>query len=683
MLEASALHLTGSLALNATAITITATDTGTGADAAIRNVDNQSLSLTATAGDITLKAANTDLRHADTGAGAGTGEGNLTLLASGNILFPQASNVDANNITLSGLVKAELASGSSATPYNLSLEAVEKITFATGKPTTIEGIDITLASPTVQTTASEADLTITASGVLTMSGNYNIGKGNAALTFGGTFEQAPDPDTLLTDDLTLTYTLAIADNNSNSLSYEDWMGADGRNLTVNVENSSLFIDGKTITLGSGSLVANVLTFLIGGGSTVRAHNITIGKDTDAMNTISLTGGLTLDASGDIRFNTPTLSPLSTGFSLTIDAEGEIIFAQETTFSLDSLTIGGTIKAESTNEGTTTQHDLTFIAGKKITFTDGKATTISGANISLTSVAAGDASNKDLTITATGNITLAGSFDIGNDAATGGTMTLTAGEGSGTGAITFTETASVKPTLAAKAIVLTQDGAFFVVAKPATFNLPNNGRPRAVYTGSGIQSLHTWFTLSGLGFNAGSDDINIMDLIANGSTLAGGNFASLTLTAQGLLDFGNEDVRLITTGAVIFPAAIREIRAKSLTLSSATIMTDDSSGNFIGDLKIDIADALTFTAFTLTNSGAVTLEGTALNLAGDLTISATAITIMMTGTETGADAAIRNGSDESLSLTATAGDITLEVASINLRHAGLGTGEGNITLLGKR
>ena len=124
------------------------TGTETGADAAIRNLSDESLSLTATAGDITLEATSINLRH----AGVGTGEGNITLLASGEILLPQATDVKANNITLNGVVKAQ--SGSPATQHNLSLTAVDKITFAADRATTISGNDLTLISPNVQTDAS-------------------------------------------------------------------------------------------------------------------------------------------------------------------------------------------------------------------------------------------------------------------------------------------------------------------------------------------------------------------------------------------------------------------------------------------------------------------------------------------------------------------------------------------------
>ena len=183
--------------LKAKDISITAIDTTDGEFAGFRS----------DAGSLTLNASNNitiSSRHIDFFTGE-VSPFDLTLIAGGATTFTQDTDIArVRNLTLSGVVKAESGSG---TPTQHNLKIVDtrgQLIF--DNATTISGADITLTSPTAQTTASDQDLTIIATGVLTLSGDFNIGSGDAALTFAGTAEQAPAPDSFLTDDLTLTYT---------------------------------------------------------------------------------------------------------------------------------------------------------------------------------------------------------------------------------------------------------------------------------------------------------------------------------------------------------------------------------------------------------------------------------------------------------------------------------------------
>ncbi len=573
-----------------------------------------------------------------------TGTGDLTLAAGTAILFPQDTNIEANNITLSGVVKAESGDPASPAQHDLTLTATEQLTFADDKATTISGADITLASPTVQTSASDQALTITATGVLMMSGDYNLGEGNAALTFGGTAEQNPAPDSLLTDDLTLTYTAA------GELSFAAWMAgeaSENRNLTLTSRNIFINID-ENINLGSGNLTINmgVEDVVVAADTTITANNISISNTVDPTTgrkegiQLINQSSLTLNASGNLSLDFQIIEGTDQS-AVTLEAGGEIVFAQstETIGGLGNLTLGGTIRAISTSGGTTTQHDLTLVVTGKITFADDKATTITAANISLTSPTAQTTpSNQNLTITASGNITLEGSFDIGNDATLGGMMTLTAGEGAGAGnigTIIFTETASVKPVLKAKEIILTQDGAVFVPSPtaPATFSIANNGKPRARYTGDGTQAdpaSNSWFSIPRLFFDAGDSNINIAALIADGSTLADGDFAGFSISG-GVLDFGNERVEISTTGNIIFPAGITEIRANSLALNATNMGAGSANGSFT-DLKISVETNLILPAVTLTGAGTLTLEADDIVIRGgaeDASFTLNANDIMIT------------------------------------------------------
>ena len=204
-------------------------------------------------------------------------------------------------------------------------------------------------------------------------------------------------------------------------------------------------------------------------------------------------------------------------------------------------------------------------------------------------------------------------------------------------------------------------------KPATFTILNEGKPSVTYRGGGIQPSHTWFTLPTRIFfdTENTDDINIADLIATDSSIADGDFARFSINAQGVLNFGSENIVLITEGNIIFPEGIREIKAESLTLSAASIITNHSSGNFTADLKIDVVGTLILSS--LTSTGALTLEGATLAIPNDLALTATAITITMVEAE---DTPIRNAGSQLLSLTATQGDITLAASTLSLSSGDL-------------
>ncbi len=736
-LEGINLVVVGDTILNANAITIIMTGTGTEANATIRNIDNQSLTLNATGGDITLTAANIDLRHADTGAGAGTGEGNLTLSATGDILFPQETTINANNLTLGGMVKAQSADAS--IKYNLSLIARAQIIFAADKATTISGADITLASPAAQTTASEQNLTLIASGVLTMSGNYNIGTGSTStavvmLTFAGGNTQAPAPTTLLTNNLTLTYTSSLSGDNY--LNYAAWMAGAGRNLTLSA-GSSVIRNIGNINLANaddsarGNLALTAIA-IIGADAdenadpfVIKANDINItatSRNGDPNNAGFRSGGsMVLDASNDINILARFINFNAVGGEddLTLISGNDSIVIRPTsghapTVMARNLTLGGMVRI-----GGASLNSFTLTLTGALSFAADKDTTLRAFNITITSTTAGTASNRNLTLIASRNITLQGIFNLATaDGASDFTATANeditlqgvfnfgngrflpyTGNGNTFGEIIFvettTDTGSVKPIITAGYVLLSQDEKVFALSTtaPATFRRPS-GAPlipevacRGPRCDGGLQPTPTdpnnWFRLEGtsasLVFSAGGDDITIADLIADDSPLAKGSFASLTITEEGLLDFGMMDVELITTGSIIFPAGIREIRAGSLILFAAAIMTDDSSGNFIADLKIDVAGVLALSAPTLTTSGALTLEGGSLLFTGNLALNATEITITMTSTGTAATAAIRNSDNQSLTLTASAGNITLTAANIDLRHANSGAGEGSLTL----
>ena len=648
-------------------------------------------------GDITIRSAYIVF----SGNGAAR---NLTLKAGGEILFPQDTNIAVNNLTLSGTIKAESTSVGTTAQEDLTVttSATGEIIFASDKATTITGANINLASTNPQLPPSDQDLTITATGTLTLSGNYRIGMGDTSLTFAGTGAQNPAPASLITNDLTLTYTAAgnaTGDGvSSNFLKYNAaWMDGRSKNLTLKAPSATIrnltnvnLGDNNNPNAKRGSLSLSAIVILVPNADNssdpyvIKAHDITISPSstsgTEAAAAFRSGGSMVLDATNDIRFAARYIHFNIIGASddLTLIAgSGNIFFPQLTNIIARNLTFGGTLGV-GTTPGVSS---ITITASGKLNFATDKATTINAYSITLLSTSVGDTSNNNLTLTAQGGISFQGSFDIGS-----GRLLALAGRGA-SGAVAFVETSSTKPSIKASSVLLEQDSAVFALSAtaPATFNLPLGVKPRVRYTGSGTQPTPTeddnWFNLASANptFDAGTEDITIADLLAQGSQRGGGDFAGIEVDENGLLDFGGETIILITEGDIIFPAEVREIRAGNLTLTAASIMTAGSS-NFAAALKIDVSNTLTLSVGTLATTGALVLEGAILIIASDTAITAPSITITMTDTGAGADAAIRNVANESLSLTATAGDIRLKAAKLNLRHANSSAGEGDLTLL---
>ena len=783
-LEGETLTIRGNTVLTAAAITITMTSTRDNEAAAIHNVDNQSLTLMATAGNLTLATDNINLNYAN----SNTGLGNLTLSASGEILFPQRTTVRANNITLGGVIKAESTSGGITTQQFLTLTVRGQLSFATDKPTTITGRGITLTSPTAQTWASGEgqDLTIIANNRLSLTGNFNVGGGTIRLTSlanSGRIRFAFNETTLTASAIFLMQDGAVFPSTapatfqnaagatikpqvrytgSQTQAAHDWFvfaplsfdaGADNIDIATLIDDNSIlaggvfressiinglldFGDEEVILTTTGNIIfpagiteiragrleltaAKIGTGTNGAGAFTADLKIVVGDVLDLSAELTSTHALTLESNlirirkgGDVTLTAAAINitmrgrdgvttiengddesltlkatsgnitlDLATnitllgddgGANLTLSASGEILFPQATIINANNITLGGVIKVESTDTATsaTTQHNLQLNVRGQLIFATDKPTTITGAALLLNSTTAQTtASDKDLTITATGNLTLVNGFNIGT-----GTMRLTAGAGAGEGTIM-----STNATLTAGAIFLTQDGALFAEEAPATFIIPNSGKPIANYIGSETQTTHDWFFPYNPSFDAGADNIDIAALIADNSILAGGGAFRRFSINGGLLDFGDAEVILTTTGNIIFPAGITEIRAGRLELTAANIGTDDSSGNFTADLKIAVGDILALSG-ELTSTHALTLEVALFRVRNsDTTLTAAAITIATRGREGVNLAAIANNNNQSLTLKATSGNITIAAYTTNLTYNSSGTSGSNITL----
>ncbi len=540
----------------------------------------------------------------------GTNTGDLTLNINGatDFTIPAWAIRTGKNLTIaSSTADINVPAGLVAFGNgNLTLMAMggSAITFADGA--TLEGGDITLYS-TTPATAAGASISITASGALDLSGSFNLGTTDLVLSYASV--DATILSSLTTDSLAIT-------SSEETIDIAGWMvpTSGRRSLSITSAGSSTAITtGININLGGGILTLVTTDFSVKTSNitlTAGAINITAkGDGTGASSAITNTSsseGLTLSATaGNITISADNIDLRHGGEgSLNLSASGQVIFSKASVVRAHNITIGGDIRAAGA--------DLTLNAANAIVLDASKATSITAGTITLTSTIAGATSKQNFTLTADGNINLSGLFDVGNEA-DGGEMNFSAGN-NGDNENQSSITLNDGLTLTARSILLTQN-ALFPEDEPTgvTFTIFENALPNAERTGGLPQTEHDWFEFAALTYDADDENIIIADLIAGDSDQMA--FRPFTFdVATGILSFGEESVRLITTGQIIFPAGITAITAASLTLEAASIGIGSGA---------DTAPATAFSgnlAITLTAN--LILKG-ALTLGDDLTLAITA------------------------------------------------------------
>ena len=508
----------------------------------------------------------------------------------------------------------------------------------------IRGRDVTLRGA-ISTTLSS--VSITAGSVLTISDDINVGTGTLTLISGAAISDgdAMTAPTLTADTVSITQGAAFGETPlftfadsvgaltlvvtaaATAQTVYGWMVA-GTNRALSLTTTGVITISSDIDTGTGDL-------------TLSGTGITLGNTVNALagNAVSLTGAimrsssaaLTVTAAGVLRINNNV--NIGTG-NLTLSGMGGImkgtgdislIGANITitggiTGTRGALTIGSaTILLTLDGNIDIGTGDLTLNLGTTATaFTNvrslsGNAVTIGGAGITST--------DGNLAISALGNLVVNAGINVGAN-----TLRLEAGRGaSQTGSITFMAT---EIALIAAGFDLTQDGAIFPTARPATFRTaatttaPTN-TVRVAYTGTGTQGdVSGW----------------AVEIVAD-ATLGMG--ASFMIMAGDLLN--------------------GELRAtSSITLNAGT------------------AGEITFatgvpTSVTLT-APMITITALTINIGANrtLTIIADGGTLMLTGVRT-----ITSTGTASLSLTAEGfpglrSDITVNVPTVSLASTAIGS-----------
>ena len=576
--------------------------------------------------------------------GRNIGAGTLTLTSMEADIRIEADITTTGNITLNG-----------STGINLS-----------GDARTISGAAIMLTG----VAASDANVTITASGTLTLNNDIDIGTNALTLTSGaGAIGNGGTATVLTASTVSLRQVDVFGDMpqftfgvNTGSLELTtnvnqevyNWMILENTDLTVtsarNVIVRSAIGDGLTgRDLGTGALT------LTSTGGVVR-----IFAD------ISTTGNLTLNGNTGINLSGGAAKTLSgAAITLTGDARSDrdlAITASGTLRINSNITLTGT-GALTLSSGTVVRilagdissgGNITLSGGTNgINFNNGAgAKTLSGVDIEITGNAR---SNRALTLTASGTLTLNGGINTGTSAlslsgssvALGGALTLTGGDitltGVATGTASLTITASGTLTLnndidigtgnltltsGVGAIVatgrprLTADMVSFsqVDALPATRPFRFSPGSSLAITTEAAQDVHDWMIRENIDLTVTSSNrVRVVGAIGDG---LGGR------------DLGDGALTLTSTGGAVRILANISI-SNNITLSGVTgginlngtdtltgaiiTLTGDARGN--SDLTITATGVLTINNNINIGTGALSLTGASFTFGSSVDLTA--------------------------------------------------------------
>ncbi len=662
-----------------------------------------------TGGDISLTGGNGISLGDDVNAG-----GTLTLSSGGNIDESSTTVITANTLTGASTGSTHLdgdnfiANLENFTANGFSLTNAQALTVASG--ITIDGM---AGGTALETTAG--DLTINgtvgnAAGTTSLTSAGDINEGAGGVVVAATLTGASAGDTTLT-------------GSNNKIASVGQFNA--VNFTL-IDNTALSVVGQLATTGDISLTttggpANVLTVgqaLSGGSVTLQSAgdlSITRTVQGSAVN-LAANGNLSIDAAVDSGTGTTTLTQNGSG-SISEGVGGSITAGTLTGTAQGGATLGGANAIANLGNFTavgfslTNATDLTVAAGSTV---DG------GANTSLTITGAGS----DLTIDGhvngtTTNLVSAGAI---NEGATG-VVTADTLTGSATAAAQLTGNNAINKlgNFTAASLALsngqtltigagsTVDGgsSTTLTTTGATSNLVIDGSLKGSTTtlnvggaiSEGAAGALTAGTLTGT--SGGAADLSGNNAVANLGDFTAAGFSltsnqSLTVASGATVD-GGFGTTLTTTGAGHDLGINGTVVGDLITLNSAGAIGEGSgglvqggalTGNSVGDTslgqaRVDELDAFSAADFSLTNAGALTVNGPLATIgnAGNIRLATTGAGNALTVNQAVQGAAISLASAGDLTVanavTGTQVDLT---ADGNLAiNAAVDSGSGTTTL----
>ena len=634
------------------------------------------------------------------------GTGTITLTSPLVTIIAETINLEGRN-----LVIVDAGGGTLALAGNVSGAAA--ITARNGGGTafgfinivgarTIAGDAITLTATLIRTvdrsgsgsgvviTDADHDLTIIATGGLTIATGINTGTGTTLTLIAGPGDITGTGTPMLTAD-TVSFTqdgtfgdtalftfaasvgaLNLTTDASGLQMVHPWMFAVmDRDLSLTSNGGRLFIGGN-INIGAGNLFLS--------GTSIELSQI--------VSSIALTGGaveLTGRVDGTVNSN-----------NFTITASGDITLNNNINLGAGDLILDGT----------------SIVLGDGARILNGGAVTLTGAV---------SATNTPLTITASGDITINDNINLGT-----GALILTA-----TGA-NIVDAAGVVPVLTASTVSLTQAGTFAA----DLFTLAAGVTSLTLNAGSAAQTVHAWIaggmnrTLSltttgaitiGRDIPTGTSNLTLDGgtLVFSGGAriLSGADIAltgaatgtdSLTITASGTLTLNSNitltgsslTLALSGAGAIGNGGSPTALAASTVSLAQVAEFDGTALFTFTADtLNLTTAAAQTVHGWMTSGNRSLNLTSTGREIAtgsintgtGDLTLSALAIELMGSPSFIGRNVVLdgpvdgRSGGSGSFTVMAT-GNITINgnvnvgagtATSITLTADSDGNGTGNI------
>ena len=425
----------------------------------------------------------------------------------------------------------------------------------------------------------------------------------------------------------------------------------------------------TVTLTAGGVLT--LGGNINGGTTsdITLTGVDVLDSDDALTTagIALNGNITLEGAA-ITLNGTIAEPALSSDDLTIMADGILTLNNDIALGAGTLTLTGT-------------GGITLGGGS------GSSFTFSGAAITLTGAIDESSDGHDLTIIASGNITINSNISVGG-------LTLTAGVG---GAGNILKTATTDPIFTSSDITLEQDNTF-PTDTPLPFSLalpPNVIGSLTLTTSASTQVVHNWMLVRGRGLNVSvlgetstitisqrSIDLRNADQSEAGSlSLTAGNIsfshetAALTLTASAVSLNGRVSRSGSPNGNLtIMSMNSAEIVSLSgdVNLGTGTLTVDSAGGLSIGGLitvgTVDLTFVQDLFSTSSLNLGSTTTTLSLTNTTGQIAVDSP-ITLTGNITLNGTDTASQTALFIDSNITSTGGNITLGDSGDNIRIQG--------------
>ena len=502
------------------------------------------------------------------------------------------------------------------------------------------------------------NLTITAMGVLTLNSDINIGTNALTLTSGVGAIGATGRPRLTAGMVSFSQVDALPVT-------RPFRFIPGSSLAITTEapqdvHDWMIRENIDLTVTSSNRVRVVAIIGSGDGA---GRNLGTGSIT-----LTSTGGTVRILANISITNNITLSGVTGGINFNSGTGAKTLSGAIVTISGDArsnrdltITASGVLTL---NSGINTGTSALSLSGSSVAL--GGALTLTGGAITLTGAAMGADS---LTITASGTLTLNNDINIGTNA-----LTLTSGVGAIVGA--------GRPRLTAGMVSLAQVDAF-----PVTRTLRVIPGSSLAITTEAAQDVHDWMIIENIDLTVTSSNrVRVVAIIGTGG-VAGRNLGTgaLSLTSTGgavrILD------NITTGGNITLSGGAGGINLNgTATLTGAAItLTGDARGN--RDLTLDASGTLRINSnITLTGTGALSLSSdTVVRILANIT---TGGNITLSGGTNGINlnsgAAAKTLSGAAITLTGDARsnrDLTINASGTLTLNGGINTGTSALSLSG--